>query len=258
MDLPSLAEDVAFWSMTGEVGIGYLGNDVQMSRSVSGTSTETVGANITETSGIDTDILVFAKRSIPSYRCPSSLNTETTQWGFGTASYALSYSIGDGYGIGQAYGKFVRMGSITDGLSYTIAVGEAGEYSRGVGYTSSNTYQPAWIGNPAANFYANARYVHPYNLYSFQRNYPYGFNGGHPGGLHFLAGDGAVHFLSEKINPAVYVSLGTISQWTTVTASSYITTTSAAYLDFANAAQQEWRVNPSNSAYWIEVQGQWK
>src|SRR5262245_25592844 len=41
-----------------------------------------------------------------------------------------------------------------------------------------------------------------------------GFNSAHAGGVHGVAGDGAVHFISDKINPLVYCALGTSKRFT--------------------------------------------
>ena len=198
MDLPSLAEDLEPWSRAGRTMI--ISNQERQA-----------GLEVATTSGaISPGILVFAKRTIPSYKCPSSLNTEVTKWGFGTASYAGNYSDHSTRSFMKLRGEYTRMNAITDGLSYTIAVSENGATKPGGAYASSSWNQGAWIGNGSVtnSWYVNARHIHPNKNYQPNGGTGAGFNSGHPGGLHALAGDGAVHFIKDSISHVKWYSLG--------------------------------------------------
>ena len=92
MDLPQLADSLSPFLMTGITKTNGHGHNCQISQAIS--SDRTVA-------NINPKLLVFAKKTIPSYKCPSGLNTDLTSWGFATASYALCYSIGHDWGMGR-------------------------------------------------------------------------------------------------------------------------------------------------------------
>ena len=198
MDLPSLAEDLEPWSRAGR-------------RMMISNQERQAGLEVATTSGaISPGILVFAKRTIPSYKCPSSLNTEVTKWGFGTASYAGNYSDHSTRSFMKLRGEYTRMNAITDGLSYTIAVSENGSLGPGKPYAASTAQQGQWIGSGASwnGWHVNARHIHPNKSYQPNGGTSAGFSSGHPGGLHALAGDGAVHFVKDSISHVKWYSLG--------------------------------------------------
>jgi hypothetical protein len=195
---------------------------------------------------------VFKKKNIPSYRCPSALNTDLTNWNTGTASYAGNYSLTNGYGFFYLEGRLMRMGEISDGLSYTIAVGEAGlDSTPGDNFESSDGHQPQWIGSPQGNWVATMRHIHSHRVY-VPNGYYAGFGSGHPGGLHVLAGDGAVHWVSSNIDHSTWVSLGTRRRWTA--SGTHVNTADPNYGQFARSAAANWKPSGAN---FVEVQGQW-
>ncbi|MDB5338539.1 MAG: hypothetical protein JWN70_4158, partial [Planctomycetaceae bacterium] len=151
----------------------------------------------------------YAKKTIPSYRCPSALNTDLTAWGSATASYAACTGFSGTDGFFRYDGPVTRMGEMTDGLTYTVAVAEAGMYSGqpSTAYVASATWQPQWIGSAAGVWYGNARWGRLEPSYRVNTGAYYSFTSGHPGGLHALGGDGGVHWISNTISPPVWVSL---------------------------------------------------
>lgn len=214
MDLPTLGEDLQFWHRTGETGSHRTSSYGEVQYSVN------VGPGGT-LSTLNGGIEIFAKKQIPSYKCPSALNTDLTTWGSATASYAgnIGWTFSDNnnrFGFFGPEGGYLSMSDIQDGLTYTIAVSEAGvEDTSLTRYEASDTHQPQWIGSPQGNWTATLRYIR----YDGNRERPNGgsssgFNSGHPGGVHCLAGDGAVHFVTNKVSPGVFVSLGSCRRFT--------------------------------------------
>ncbi len=236
MDLPSLAEDVAQWTRVGELGIGSSNRQVQYGVSMVGTPGDPAT--------LDATLALFAKKQIPSYICPSAVNTEVTDWGTATASYVGSWGRDWDDGFFDLEGRILRMGQMTDGLSYTIAVGEAGAYSPPgtMAYQPTHDEQPQWIGSPHGNWKVTTRYVRWDNMPN--RGGDDGMTSGHPGGLHVLAGDGSAHFISDSVHPLVWTSLGSIRRLTN-----------------QNVASQDpdgvWKPRTDNSNY-DEVQAQWE
>ncbi len=93
---------------------------------------------------------------------------------------------------------------ITDGLSQTLIVGER----------SSKLAPSTWVGVVTCGQHAPARIVGmalaPPN--SLQGDDPFhNFSSFHPGGVHFLLGDGSVRFFSENIEMRVFQALSTRS-----------------------------------------------
>jgi prepilin-type N-terminal cleavage/methylation domain-containing protein len=200
MDLPSLAQDLERWLLTGELRSDRGGEEVQIGRRVNGSA-----------------IKVFARKEIPSYVCPSALNTDLTSGGIATASYAASYGWG-GNGFFHLEGRIRAISDVKDGLTYTIAVSEAGvEDGSLTRYEATDGHQPRWIGSARGNWTATGRYVRDDRFPNSSRNDA--FKSGHPGGIHCLAGDGAVHWVSTKISRGVWVSLGTAREFNTTDAS---------------------------------------
>ncbi len=244
MDLPSLADDVSAWTHVGEMGKNLDNEQVQIAAPISQLDPPASGNNSTY-NGPAGNIALFAQKQIPSYRCPSSLNTNETSWGFATASYAGNYG-NRSRGFMDIEGSITRMGEITDGLSYTIAVSEAGSEGEGDAFEPNDPHQPQWIGSPHGNWTATARYTYPNRPPNSGNDR---FNSGHPGGVHCLAGDGAVHFVSDSVNRLVWTSLGSrqrITRWDDAWDS----------LGTYNPGEH-WKPHPTQANSWVEVQAQW-
>ena len=250
MDLPSLAEDIAHYTQIGKKGKSWGNEFVQLAQPI---------ANVPDTPTAPAGALAIAgKTKIPSYKCPSALNTELTSWGLATASYAGNYSIGQAWGFFSLEGRITRMGDITDGLSYTIAVSEAGANNGpvAVSYGATAQNQPAWLGTIHGNWNAQARHIEWYR----GRGVPNGtrsdsFTSGHPGGVHALAGDGAVKWVSNSVDPVVFISLGAIRRRTGQTLSIDLN-----YDYVRNTVGNVWKTLPTTvmgTGPWDEIQAEW-
>ncbi len=255
MDLPSLSEDIQTYTPAGQTGRA--------------TNTATTGQiyKVQWSSAIvttDATLNLAAKTQIPSYLCPSSLTTMLDQNNHATAAYAGSYGRTDNEGFFNLDGRYTRMGEITDGLSYTIAVSEAGvvttAYSATVpspvisAYGPTTYYQPKWIGSASGNWEAYLRYIQftqPPNGGDPQNC----MNSGHPGGVHCLAGDGAVKWISNSVNPAVWASLGSIRRIGGTAGISTLSRVIGAAPAYQSGAGL-WKPGTTADQY-IEVQAEW-
>lgn len=152
-------------------------------------------------------LALLVKKKIPSYLCPSNLNTQVTSWGTATASYNGSFGWDWDWGFFDLEGRITRMNDITDGLTYTVAVGESGTSgNQSSAYAPNSSHQAQWIGSPTSNWTGVLKRARHDRLPNTGTE---AFSSGHLGGIHVLAGDGAVHFVSNQIHPLVWTSLCT-------------------------------------------------
>jgi prepilin-type N-terminal cleavage/methylation domain-containing protein len=236
MDLASMSQDLANELQMGKTRTfnGYQAQSAQPIQASLGTA------------GASANAKLIGSKVIPAYKCPSALNTELSNDGLATASYAGSYGYDASRGFFSLDGRLRRLSEITDGLTYTIAVGEAGAENNptDTSYEATDTHQPRWLGSTDGNWTAVARYARGDNMPN--RGSTDGFQSAHPGGIHCLAGDGSVHFVGDDINAAVYTSLGTITRLTVNDGSININTTTAT---------GHWR---QSGTQWVEVQSGWE
>jgi prepilin-type N-terminal cleavage/methylation domain-containing protein len=152
------------------------------------------------------------------YRCPSSAMIDVRNGG---AAIGYAASCGNNRnnvtnvngGMFSRRGFITRIRDVTDGMSNTIAIGEAGSFHNRTAYNGA-AHLPRWHGtHRETNANAITRLVRdttPPNMPN-PANAHYDANSmtsQHPGGVQVLAGDGAVHFVSENISPAVWHALG--------------------------------------------------
>jgi prepilin-type N-terminal cleavage/methylation domain-containing protein len=244
----TFADDLSDWSQTGQfrehTNPDY--GQVQIGRPI---ATGPDAANTV----IDQSLVLLASKTIPSYLCPSALNTQNTIWGgafgkgAGTASYVGSVGVGDN-GFFLHEGRVTRLKEFRDGLSHTIAVSEAGvDNAPGDVYEANDEHQPMWIGAVTGLWHTNLRYVRWETGYRPNGGSSAGMNSAHYGGLHCLAGDGSVHFVSDKINPGAWTSLGTKKKYVA---------DSTAFDNHTPPIVTNWIQYPSDPNYYHEKQAQ--
>jgi prepilin-type N-terminal cleavage/methylation domain-containing protein len=271
MDMPSLAEDLAPLSLVGTqssrnasgTSIGYNSQMCETIRADIMTATVTTSANLATINGVN--LTNFAGKKIPAYICPSSLNTGVTDWGTATVGYAASsgpwpYHTGNGTGFFGVEGRFTTMGEMSDGLTYTLAVSEAGANgSPTSAYASSHGHQPQWIGSPSGDWQPTTRCTATYKLILPNQGPGRGdtFASGHPGGVHGCAGDGAVRFISDKVNPLVWVSMGSSKRITNNGLNLTSTDTNWSWLSGVSPGLAEMWKPGATSGNWTEVQAEW-
>ncbi|MDB5335811.1 MAG: hypothetical protein JWN70_1430, partial [Planctomycetaceae bacterium] len=187
----------------------------------------------------------------------------------GTASYAGNRGA-QNEGPFVESGRVYRMTDITDGLTYTVGVMEAGAYAGAYAgspiqaWAASHPYQPAWVGHVSGQDTTSfaIRYGGRQEWWSRVNGpHPYAPTSGHPGGLHALGLDGGVHWVTTTINPAVWASLCSPKRIV------------VNYINFAVAWPAgsggfntgyglpftcDWNPDPVNTAYLRENQAQWQ
>jgi len=171
---------------------------------------------------------------IPNFRCPSGLGATRRGDGQPIVHYVGSMGWGgtwsaNGYGAFLPIdGYYISIDEVYDGLSTTIAVGEAAarpNFTSGpmphLASGGSSQYTPSILINngdatqwtswwPSACRWAMGLYTGTTFATDYRPNrHNEGFVSAHAGGVHVAAGDGAVHFISETIDPHVYTALGT-------------------------------------------------
>lgn len=152
----------------------------------------------------------------PAMRCPSSGSADQHDELDTIIHYAGSNATSPDSGTAffARYGLTRRIQDVVDGLSTTIAIGEYSVHWNGgnLSQFSSTTTYPARLYN-SESWTCGIKYV----TSNVMPNQPSGnwhtcFASPHPGGVQVVAGDGAVYFVSELIDPKVWRALGTITK----------------------------------------------
>lgn len=104
----------------------------------------------------------------------------------------------------------VKMHEISDGTSYTIAIGEVGENDLNLNWTSGSR---ATLRNTASPVYSLGYQNKPAGVTAGEEIeksslFVGGFSSYHTGGGQFVFADGSVRFMSANIDDATFVSLG--------------------------------------------------
>ena len=109
-------------------------------------------------------------------------------------------------GVASRYGWSCSFPQVRDGFSNTLFVGEVvPEWCYWQAWGTQSFATTAWPIN-----YRNAEYAsgaEPSDPASTSNNYALIFRSQHPGGAHFLFGDGSVHFLAESLDLPTYQAL---------------------------------------------------
>jgi prepilin-type N-terminal cleavage/methylation domain-containing protein len=142
-------------------------------------------------------------------QCPSAAMPELDSENCARANYAASGGTNWTDGMFQNNGVVVRFRDCTDGLSNTFIVGEAATPT-----DPANGAFPIWgggddNGSSAIMRRANVDTTTPANSRRPNDGNNESFSSFHTGGVQVLAGDGAVHFVSENINNTTWARLGT-------------------------------------------------
>jgi prepilin-type N-terminal cleavage/methylation domain-containing protein/prepilin-type processing-associated H-X9-DG protein len=155
----------------------------------------------------------------PGYN-PNQQYCDPANNGLGNWGYPVSPDHGNSISPGDIRGMFNRLGakitfaSVLDGLSNTIMIGE------GLPGMNDHLAQNDWASYNGGNSHAST--IVPINYPSDQvvpcdanpqRSYQnwnlsWGFKSRHTGGVNFVFGDGAVHFISQTIDMRTYQLLG--------------------------------------------------
>jgi len=171
----------------------------------------------------------LVRTTLAIFRCPTDVYKETITSAHSVVTYGVSNYPGVSGQVaceqtgGGMFGlnTRTRMRDITDGSSQTFAVGE-----RVGNQAPIPDRAPVWAGVYITETTNNVEVVVGWTQIPLNRKAwsEHGFNSFHPGGAHFLMGDGAVRFVSSSIDsgaldsttqliaiPGVYQYLSTIA-----------------------------------------------
>jgi prepilin-type N-terminal cleavage/methylation domain-containing protein len=140
---------------------------------------------------------------IKAYQCPSAAMPDRSNDNCARSNYNGCAGGNFNNGVLNQDGATVSFRDITDGLSNTITVVEVAT-APGAGSAAF----PRWPGASDDNRNTALRQLDATHLPNGTSN-PNGCSSSfHPGGVQVLAGDGAVHFISENVNPTTWLDLG--------------------------------------------------
>jgi hypothetical protein len=141
---------------------------------------------------------------LAAYMCPSAAMGDRDDDGCGRTNYAGNAGRGWNNGMLNQDGQTIAFRDVTDGMSNTITVVEVCGHR-----TTTNAAFPNWAGGVDDNLNASLRQVREDRQPNRNAAGNDAASSFHPGGVQVLAGDGAVHFVSENINPDSWRWLGT-------------------------------------------------
>ena len=153
----------------------------------------------------DPDNRTAVTTRLGSFRCPSDPG-KRVPGGLGITGYAGCHHDAEAPIDADNHGVFflnsaVGPRDVTDGLSYTVLVGEKRVVDGDLGWASGTAATLRNTGHPINADPAATTVGDPLLHVG-------GFSSFHPGGAHFLFGDGSVRFLSERVGADVLRRLG--------------------------------------------------
>ena len=192
------------------------------------TRESTTGIDVTRANASNTTrqgIALGNRRAVTNYKACTGNNWQWGRWRW-RENRGRNPNSGNGLDLGNGFmcrGRVnagvntkpytTKVGTITDGPSNTILCGEA------VPSWCTHTWWYWFNGTTATVAIPLNAPPRPGNtLEQDWGNWPdnYSFMSRHPGGGHFLMGDGTVRFVSETINLAIYRALGSVQGGETI------------------------------------------
>jgi prepilin-type processing-associated H-X9-DG protein len=122
---------------------------------------------------------------------------------------------GNGMFPGHGYRCKRTFGSITDGTSNTLMIGESTYIGEGARFGAD------WAGTPGSGMTAAIPPNYQWWADITDWGNQYGARSNHPGGVQFVFADGSVHFISQTIALSIYRSMATISGGEIIPGNSY-------------------------------------
>jgi prepilin-type N-terminal cleavage/methylation domain-containing protein len=191
---------------------------------------------------VDATIVGGAGEIMPAYICPSDTlpnikPNANPKYAEGKSNYLANLGhnypgyaanridiIKPGGGFFERRHNIIRkMAEVYDGLSNTAMIGEAGGNPAGTIPEGDDSWFPVWAGDGQGGYsdQATGRWMRSSNVVNLEngggpaevpkvRELNRGFGSLHVGGAQFVFGDGAVHLITETIDPNIYRYLGEI------------------------------------------------
>jgi prepilin-type N-terminal cleavage/methylation domain-containing protein len=138
--------------------------------------------------------------------CPAGGSPSTTNWCCQGFNFGSTGPVGNSVGMFGRYPKSFKFSDVRDGLSRTLMVGETipihcaynGAFCANFPVSATTVPLNTMDDDKGGSFCSGPCYVTTCHFKSF-----------HPGGAHFVMGDGSVHFFDELIDLQLYNALGT-------------------------------------------------
>jgi prepilin-type N-terminal cleavage/methylation domain-containing protein len=199
--LPQMEQTGLYQQLSAKLQTGRIVDDRQISDVAGGSAGSPETANL----GI--------------YRCPSATTILADAEGCASSNYAGngSHNVNNKSGMFPTRGQRLRIRDVVDGMSNTIMIGEinapSGTANQNMGRwmgnrTGQERVQPAIRQVDAPFTGTDGNQYHTDQTFLPNGTAANSFNSQHTGGVQVLAGDGAVHFVSDNINPETWLALG--------------------------------------------------